>query len=456
MLNLNTYLLKTTSPAPLVVFRVCFGLLMCVSLLNFWQNGWIESLYLEPKFHFTFHGFEWVKPFGVYTYALFGLCGLASVFVALGFKYRVAIIIFFLSFTYIQFMDKTVYQSSSYLIMVLSFLMIFLPANASFSIDSLRARRSYRTIPKWCVDSVKFMFFIVFFYSGFAKLNSDWLLRAMPLELWLSTSKNIPFIGPSLLQASWFHFTLSWSFMIFDLALPFLLLNKRTRFIAFVLLICKQLFTYILFPLGMLPLILIICAPIFFSSEWHQKALLILRAFLSPIQRVFNVSSSLKMTKDYHFRTIIPLGIVSLFFVFQVLFPLRYMLYEGELFWTGEGYLFSWRTTLIEKSGTITFKIVNSETNKEFIVDNSDFLTKQQEQQMSIQPEFILEYAKFLGHHFEAVENASVKVYAESFMSLNGRPQAPFIDSEVDLFQEEETFKHKKWILPFQDKIMGF
>ncbi|WP_434035397.1 HTTM domain-containing protein [Formosa sp. 4Alg 33] len=454
-MNLNTYFLKTTSPAPLVVFRVCFGLLMCISLIIFWQKGWIESLYLEPKFHFTFYGFEWVKPFGFYTYALFAICAISSVFVAFGFKYRISIITFFLSYTYIQFMDKTMYQSASYFIMILSFLMVFLPASASFSVDSLFTRRSYRTIPKWCVDSVKFLFFIVFFYSGLAKLNSDWLYRAMPLELWLSTSTNIPFIGPSILQASWFHYAVSWSFMIFELAIPFLLLYKRTRLISFLLLVANQLFSQALFPLGMFPLILVFCAPIFFSSQWHQKGLLTLRTFLSPIRNGLHLSSALKMTKDFQYSTPLPIFIVGLFFVFQLLFPLRYMLYEGELFWTGEGYLFSWRTSLIEKSGVTEFRVIDSETGEECLVDNSEFLTPRQEQQMSFQPDFILEYAHYLGDHYKRQGYNQVEVYAESMVSLNGRTPAPFIDSSVDLYQQKESFKHKKWILPFKDKIRG-
>ncbi|WP_246073253.1 HTTM domain-containing protein [Formosa sediminum] len=447
---------KTTNPAPLVVFRVCFGLLMCASLISFWKKGWVESLYLEPKFHFTFYAFEWVKPFGMYTYALFAICALASVFVAFGFKYRIAIVTFFLSYTYIQFMDKTVYQSSSYFIMLVSFLMIFLPANAAFSIDSLRSRRSYRTIPKWCIDSVQLMFVIVFFYSGLAKLNSDWLGRAMPVELWLATNKNIPLIGDAMLQSTWLPYVVSWCLMLIDLTLPVLLIYSRTRILGFVLLISSQLLSQMLFPWGIFPLILICCSPIFFCAEWHQKALLILRAILSPIQNVFKMNSALKRTKDFQYKTPLPILVLGVFFVFQLLFPLRYMLYDGELFWTGEGYLFSWRTALIERSGTITFHVVDSDTGESYKVNNTDFLTARQEKHMSYQPDFILEYAHELGRCFITKGHNNIEVYAESYVSLNGRPSAPYVNPKVDLFKEKESLKHKTWILPFQDKIKGF
>ena len=50
--------------APLVTFRIVFGLLMFFSLLRFWWRGWITTVYVLPKFHFTYWGFEWVQPFG--------------------------------------------------------------------------------------------------------------------------------------------------------------------------------------------------------------------------------------------------------------------------------------------------------------------------------------------------------------------------------------------------------
>ena len=76
--------------------------------------------------------------------------------------------------------------------------MIFLPANASFSIDNLISKKSYRQIPKWTVDCLKLMIVIVYFYAGLAKINSDWLLEAMPLKIWLSTRYHFPLVGETL------------------------------------------------------------------------------------------------------------------------------------------------------------------------------------------------------------------------------------------------------------------
>ena len=127
----TNYFEKKCSPYPLVLFRICFGLMMTFSIIRFWLKGWIKTLYIDPKIHFSYLGFEWVKPFGEYTYILFFVCGLSSFFVAIGYRYLFSIIIFFLSFTYIELMDKTTYLNHYYFVSILSFLLIFLPANAS-------------------------------------------------------------------------------------------------------------------------------------------------------------------------------------------------------------------------------------------------------------------------------------------------------------------------------------
>jgi hypothetical protein len=46
-----------------------------------------------------------------------------------------------------------------------------------------------------------------------------------------------------------------------------------------------------------------------------------------------------------------------------------------------------------------------------------------------------------------------VGVFAESYVALNGRLSTRFIDKKVDLYQQKASFKHKKWILPFQSEI---
>jgi hypothetical protein len=135
--------------------------------------------------------------------------------------------------------------------------------------------------------------------------------------------------------------------------------------------------------------------------------------------------------------------------------PWRYLLYPGELFWTEEGFRFSWRVMLMEKAGYVQYKIRDGVNGKTFYVNNSDFLTAFQEKQMSFQPDFILEYAHYLRDHFEAQGHQQVEVYAESRVALNGRLGQTYVDPSVDLAQKEEGFHHKHWLLPFNGNISG-
>lgn len=406
-------------------------------------------MYIDPSFHFTFYGFEWVTPLGNYTYLLFFICGLAAFFVAIGYKYYMSIIIFFLSFTYIELMDKTTYLNHYYFVSILSFLMIFLPSNSSYSVDSYLQKKSFKYTPKWCVDSIKLLLFIVYFYSGLAKINKDWLFEAQPLKIWLTTgSYDFPLIGSNLMQQEWFHYFMSWGGMFYDLLIPFLLIYTRTRVFGFLLVIFFHLFTVLLFPIGMFPYIMIMSSLIFFSSKTHKKILdFILKPFTDKIKSI----REMKIINIQKER--ISLIVVSVFFIIQFLFPFRYSLYPGELFWNEQGYRFSWRVMLMEKKGYTTFKVVNKENDNSFYIMNNSFLTEFQERQMSFQPDFIIEYAHFLGNYYKNLGLNNIEIYADSYVALNGRISRRFIDPEIDLLKQKRGFKNKDWIIPLDEKI---
>ena len=441
---------EQTNAAPLAIFRLFFGLMMFASILRFWANGWIEKLYLVPKFHFSYFGFSWVKPIGDYTYLLFIICGVSAIFVAIGYKYRVAIITFFLSFLYIELMDKTTYLNHYYFISIVSFLLIFLPANAYFSLDAFVQKKQYKLVPKWTIDSIKLMLVIIYLTAGFVKLNSDWLFRAMPLKIWLPSKYDLPFIGENLMQQNWFHFAMSWSGMLYDLVIPFLLLYKRTRFVAFLFVVFFHVFTRVLFPIGMFPYIMIVSALIFFDARLHNKIINFIKKHIIKSKTILFLEPNFYFSK---LKSKVILSLFVVFFAFQMLLPWRSLLYPGELFWTEEGYRFSWRVMLMEKAGSTNFKIVNLDSGASFRVNNTDFLTSFQEKQMSYQPDFILEYAHFLGDHFTKQGHNNVGVFATSYVALNGRLSARFINEKVDLYQQKVSFTHKKWILPFQSQI---
>lgn len=451
--SLTKYFTTYTSTATLAFFRLAFGLMMLLSLMRFAAYGWIDKFYIQPDFHFSYYGFEWVKPLGVYTYLLYIVAGIAAFFVAIGFKYRISIITFFLAFTYIELMDKTYYLNHYYFISLVSFVLIFLPANAYFSVDSYRNRElAFAKIPRWNIDILKVMLAVVYFYAGLAKINSDWLLEAMPLRIWLPTNADLPLIG-SLLKETWVAYAFSWFGMIYDLGIVFLLLYKPTRLFGFLIVVVFHVMTRILFPIGVFPYVMIISTLIFFDASFHQKVLFFFSKF--KIHRNIwenNKTKIVTFTKVYQTKLVF----LSSFLLFQLAFPFRYLLYPNELFWTEEGFRFSWRVMLMEKAGYTEFKVTDALTKKTIHVNNGDFLTRFQEKQMSFQPDFIIQYAHHL-HDFyqkQGINNPIVTI--DSYVALNGRLSQRYIDPTINLAQEHDTFQHKNWILPFNDTIKGF
>lgn len=452
--RLKLYFNSYTSTATLAFFRLAFGLMMLMSLIRFAAYDWIDKFYIQPSFHFSYYGFDWIKPLGIYTYILFITAGIAAFFVAIGFKYRFSIITFFLTFTYIELMDITYYLNHYYFISLVSFVLIFLPANAYFSVDSYKNKDlAFAKIPRWNLDILKIMLAVVYFYAGVAKINSDWLMEAMPLRIWLPANADLPLIG-SFLKETWVAYAFSWFGMIYDLGIVFLLLYKRTRLIGFFFVVVFHVLTRILFPIGVFPYVMIISTLIFFDASFHQKVLFYL-------SRLFQISTAIwenGKTKTTHFTNIhkAKLAFLSAVLVLQLAVPFRYFLYPHELFWTEEGYRFSWRVMLMEKAGYIQFKVTDAITKKTIHVNNSQFLTRFQEKQMSFQPDFIIQYAHYLHDFYKEQGINNPIVNADSYVALNGRLSQRYIDPNINLAQEHDTFQHKNWILPFNNTIKGF
>lgn len=444
--KLQHILFKQVSNAPLIVFRIAFGLLMLFSSLRFIAKGWIEPFYVEPKFHFTYLGFDWIKPLGpTAMYVIFGLMAFSALLIALGYKYRVATISFFVLFTYVELIDKTYYLNHYYFVSLIAFLLCFLPANRRFSIDVRLNNNIYsRTTSAWHMYIIMFQLGCVYFFAGIAKINKDWLLDAQPLKLWLHGRHD----ALPILKEKWIAYFASWFGCLYDLLIPFALIFRKTRPIAYILVVLFHVFTWLLFPIGVFPWVMIICTTIFFSSSFHEK-------ILSHVEKGSYSTPTYIVKRNLGITQLL----VGLYVVFQIAIPLRFMLYPGNLFWNEEGYRYSWRVMLMEKHGSAQFYIRNKDTGKEFHIDNKDFLSPRQEKQMVTQPDFIIQYAAHLKelhqgktYQFDTIQQTwdNIGVHAKIMVTLNGRPSQLFVAKKHDLTEYKYNLCHRKWIEPFK------
>lgn len=455
-----------TSPAPLAVFRIGFGLMMALSIVRFWWNGWIEKLYLEPTYFFSYRYFEWVNPLGDWTYLLFGVAFLSALLMMAGWKYRIASVAFFLSFTYIELMDKTTYLNHYYFVSLLSFVLIWLPAANYFSLDK-GADKSV-TVPRWTIDCLKVFVGVVYVYAGLAKLNSDWLIDAQPLTIWLPAKYDIPLLG-DLMQQVWVHYSFAWAGAAYDLFIVFFLLWRPTRPFAFIAVVVFHVLTRVLFPIGMFPYIMIVSALIFFDAAFHQHILNMLSPRRSPTTpegtnifitrwskkaqpRAFGVPRAQpQVQRKLGGSKVVVYTVLAL----HLILPWRYLAYPGELFWTEEGYRFSWRVMLMEKAGYLTYKIEDPATGKRLTVDPAKYLTTFQNKQLATQPDFILEFAHHLASEYRQKDGSLPAVYAESYVALNGRGSRPYIKPDINLTTITEDTPRTEWLMPFEDTIYG-
>nr|WP_276898127.1 HTTM domain-containing protein [Pedobacter kyonggii] len=434
------------SVAPLITFRILFGSMMLLSTIRFWLNGWITTQYVTPKYHFTFIGFNWVQPLDNVGMHLIFVCIAISAFaIAIGFWYRFAIITFFLLFTYVELIDVTYYLNHYYFISVVSFIMIWLPAGRFFSIDvKLNPTIQVTEVPRWTVGAIRLQLAIVYIFAGLAKLNPDWLLQAQPMKIWLPTKSHLPIIG-DLMYKEWMAYLFSWFGAFYDLFIVFFLINRKTRFIAYLVVLVFHIATAIFFPaIGMFPYIMVVSTLIFFSGSFHLKLL----GFFN--RSVHDFKNRHILYKPVSKKNI--LTFLGIFFIVQIIIPFRYLAYPGPLFWTEEGYRFSWRVMLMEKVGTATFYVREKATGKTYEVNNTAFLSTQQEKMMATQPDLILRYAHYLNHIYTQKGIKQPQVYAQIYVTLNGHRSAAFIDSNIDLASQSLSFKHYKWILPFNPK----
>ncbi|MCH2208093.1 MAG: HTTM domain-containing protein [Lentisphaerales bacterium] len=428
--KLTKHLAQPVSIIPLAIFRIAFGITMAFAAIRFWAKGWIEELYLNVPFQFHYYGFSWVKiPEAPVLYGLFSILIISALCMAMGLFYRLATVSYFLTFTYIELMDKALYLNHYYFVSLISFLMIFLPAHRYWSLDSkLNPNLRCSEVPKIYPLLIKLQLSAVYFFAGIAKLNSAWLFEAMPLRIWLKARADLPVIGP-FVDLEWTPYLISWSGMLYDITIPFLLFWHKSRPWAYATVVIFHIMTWILFQIGVFPWVMIVATLIFFEKDQWTK--------------LFGKSFSENSYKETSTSKVF-LWASALFILIQVCLPFRHLLYQGNVTWNEMGFRYSWNVMRVEKTGYVEFTCYDPQTNKSSQVYPKDFLSAIQEKQMAFQPDMILEFAHFLETHYQK----DLQVYAYSQVSLNGSASKSLIDQHQDLTKfKDSLWGNYSWVL---------
>ena len=441
--KLSQNLFSLVDNSSLAFIRISFGLLMFWQIIKYFIKGWIAEFYIKPEFLFKYIGFEWVQPLaGNGMYVHFAIMGILALFITMGLFYRQSIILFLLGFVYIFLLAQSRYLNHFYLIIIILFLMAFIPANRSFSLDALRKKSlSFNTSPNWGIWVLRTQIGIVYIYSGIAKINPDWLI-GQPMLTFMAGKTNYPLIG-NLLAKEWFVLFMSFSVLLLLLSVIPLLMYKRTRIFAFIVITGFHMLNYWFFNIGVFPLMMIVMTTIFFEPNWPRKIF----KFLILPEKKSQDKKQLSEKNKHIFWTIL----IVAFLIFQILFPLRHFVYPGNHSFTGEGHRFAWQMLNRASGGVAEFYAFDPLTKEIFPINTNYYLSPIQYRWMVISPDMVLQFSHYISQKIKKETNRDMQVYSLTMVSLNGRSKQISIDPNVDLASQKRSLRHANWIYDLKD-----
>lgn len=380
-----------TSGSSLAVFRMALGLVMALEAWSLCQPDGaaissgatpLENYYTGAQitFHFPYSLLEWLPLLPkAWIHAVVAVQIVAGIMMAAGLFYRLSACLTFLSWGYLWSVEstRTYWQSHYYLELLLTFLMIWMPAARRFSLDARSGKPSQAppAVPFWPLFMLRGQLVIAYFYAGLAKVNLDWILDAMPVR-WFLAEPGVTEPFRSWLSAGAFerfalfvhsagfaHF-MSWTGLLFDLSIGFLLLWRRTRILGIALMGIFHLTNQVLVfdDIGWFPLVGFTTALIFLDADWPERFAAWVRrprlakpdwrwlvggAVLVPglgALAGWKLNSSKPGQPQMCERASrITAAFVLLWLTWQTLVPLRHYLIPGDGRFTYEGMSFSWR-----------------------------------------------------------------------------------------------------------------
>ena len=368
--------------ASLAVFRIVFGIAVAWSMFAYLQpvgdTTLAGAVYSRVGWLFTYPGFAWVRPLpGPWLDWHFLITGVAGLCLAVGLFYRPAAVIVFLGYTWYLLLDQAYFNNHYYLISLLAFLLIWMPADRCWAVRWPRRPTDGR-VPMWCVSLLRAQFLIVYLYAALAKFNADWLtgepMIATGRTLLETAGRWLPL--PASIEAIHVSQGLACIGLVFDLLIGFLLLLPRTRLLAVAMLGIFHGINQLTLPIGVFPFLGFTGSLIFLDPSWPVQLGRWLRAprWISPDPNwcrwgavvvpglgallgwrlpddPANEDRSAKPTR-------LVVGLVAAWLVVQIAFPLRHFFIPGDASWTEEGQLFAWRMMLRQKtSGHITLHL---------------------------------------------------------------------------------------------------
>jgi hypothetical protein len=291
---------------------------------------------------------------------------------------------------------------------------------------------------------------IAYFYGGIAKFDHDWLNGFATRKL-LGGGNRGTFLEP-LMQYEWVPYFYAWSGMLFDLLIPFLMLWKRTRNVAFVAAVFFHIHNNFVFTIGVFPVLATMLTLIYYDAGFPRKIVPNkIKKWVSGQyrKRLFDRNQAVSPTQSQT-RPFI-LVFLGIYILIQLLLPFRHLTYPGWTIWHEEGHDFAWRMMLRQKTNRMTFNVTHPVTGEQRYAVPEDYLNFAQFKHMG-NPTLVLQFVHHLDRLVQKNAGFDPIITAIFEVSLNGREFRELVDPNVDLSEIPAFTPNYLWVTPFGER----
>lgn len=429
---------KIVSTLQLDVFRILWSIVMFMhfAFLLFTPRG--DLYYFNSIFHFRYPFFEWVPVLpDQYLKIIIVLGMISSVGLALGFLYKKSATILFLCYTYLFLIDVSYWNNHYYLFALFGLFFIFANFKGKFSLDTY-LKKDNKINYAWQLNLFRLQIVIVYVFGAFSKLtNPEWMNFKSVRSIYTNRFLNLDIQMDEELFSYVVVFITIFG-ILFDLLVPFLLLvkNWKIKIVTFIVVISFHLSNIFLLEIGLFPYAMIASLILFLPFKYEETI------NLKAIPKKSLIKASL-----------------IVFFILQLILPLRHFFIKGNVFWTGEGKLYAWHMMsgstevlcknfiLIEKDDDGNILEIND-------LELKNFLNKKQIRTIGQLPFLAPQFFKFLKKEAELAGIQNPEIRGAVLVERNKKEYRYIISPKVNLcLLEYNLFKHDEWIKLYQDEF---
>jgi len=448
--KIHKYLSEEISGLSISIFRILLGFILFLQSLYWVLAGFIQKNILEPTFLFPFIEDLNPLPNFLMNFGVNGALLIGAFFIITNRFYKIGLILYLFSFTYLWLLCQGFFNNHYYLISIICFLLIF--SKTPFSkTEKIR-------IPRLYLFLLQLLIVTVYIVAGVNKLNPYWLIDTQPMTHILSE------VGLS--EKSFFIPMFSYLGLFFDLLIGPVLLLKRTRLIGIIVAFLFHLMNFIIFLLaggeiGFFPFIMIITLILFLDPN--------------QIELKHFVPNARLLSRQNYNKTIA--SILLVFLCLQIILPFRHVFFKGYVDYNGIGQRFSWRLKNMYKEpkteGLAKFIVLTStndtvSTFNLFNVDQADIiLTDRQRTNLIYYPNIIPLFAKKTEKELKRkIKEANKELKNKEFdliikatceISFMGRKSELLFNPDIDLTNiSHSTCKTNTWLFPLKQKPWDF